>query len=247
MVVKADGTEAFADTYRRAAGQRGLGSSARCAVSAGVTGDADGRTCRTAAAPGLSAATAVVGVIGDPVDHSLSPRLHNAAFAAMDLDWVSVGFPVAAGRTAEAAARGGGPRAPRAVGDHAPQGMAATAGRSARLGSGTRSDAVNCVVFDDGVAVGENTDGAGLVAALRRGRSLRTRRDDAAWWSGAGGAGRAAVAGLADAGAAEVVVVNRSRPNGPRPRPRWPGRPDGWDRPRTPPSCDLVVNATPSA
>ena len=46
----------------------------------------------------VSAATTVVGVIGDPVGHSLSPLLHNTAFVEMGLDWVSVGFPVAAGQ-----------------------------------------------------------------------------------------------------------------------------------------------------
>ena len=52
--------------------------------------------------PRLSAATAVVGVIGDPVAHSYSPLLHNAAFAELGLDWVSVGFPVPAGSAGEA-------------------------------------------------------------------------------------------------------------------------------------------------
>ena len=46
----------------------------------------------------------MVGVIGDPVAHSLSPLLHNTAFAELGLDWVSVGFPVAAGRAADALA-----------------------------------------------------------------------------------------------------------------------------------------------
>ncbi len=57
---------------------------------------------------GISAATTVVGVIGDPVAHSLSPLLHNAAFEALGLDWVSVGVPGAGragGRTALAGAR----------------------------------------------------------------------------------------------------------------------------------------------
>src|SRR5271165_3306184 len=56
-------------------------------------------------AGGPSAATTVVGVIGQPVAHSLSPLIHNAAFAALGLDWVSVGFPVPLG--AAAAAVGG--------------------------------------------------------------------------------------------------------------------------------------------
>ena len=52
----------------------------------------------------LSGATQVAGVIGDPVTHSLSPALHNAAFAALGLDWVYVAFPVASGRAADAVA-----------------------------------------------------------------------------------------------------------------------------------------------
>ncbi len=51
-----------------------------------------------------SAASTVVGVIGDPIAHSLSPLLHNAAFDALGLDWVSVAFPVRAGATAAALA-----------------------------------------------------------------------------------------------------------------------------------------------
>ena len=38
--------------------------------------------------------TAVVGVIGDAVRGSLSPRMHNAAFAALELNWCYVAFPV---------------------------------------------------------------------------------------------------------------------------------------------------------
>ena len=41
--------------------------------------------------------TRVAGVIGDPIAHSRSPAIHNAAFAALDLDWVFVAFPVRAG------------------------------------------------------------------------------------------------------------------------------------------------------
>jgi hypothetical protein len=50
----------------------------------------------------VSAATRVAAVIGDPVRHSLSPAIHNAAFAATGLDWVYVAFEVPAGRGAEA-------------------------------------------------------------------------------------------------------------------------------------------------
>src|SRR5258708_35872052 len=46
--------------------------------------------------PPISGRTREVGIIGDPVDHSRSPAMHNAAFAALGLDWVYVAFPVAA-------------------------------------------------------------------------------------------------------------------------------------------------------
>ena len=45
----------------------------------------------------ITGATRVVGIIGDPVRHSRSPAMHNAAFAALGLDWVYVAFPVARG------------------------------------------------------------------------------------------------------------------------------------------------------
>ena len=45
-----------------------------------------------------TAGTVVAGVIGDPVEHSLSPALHNAALVDLGLDWAYVAFPVPAGR-----------------------------------------------------------------------------------------------------------------------------------------------------
>ena len=44
----------------------------------------------------ISAHTALLGVLGHPVGHSLSPALHNAAIAALGLDWVYLALPVAA-------------------------------------------------------------------------------------------------------------------------------------------------------
>ena len=47
----------------------------------------------------------MIGILGDPVSHSLSPRLHNAAFAALGLDYVYVPLPVRAAEVG-AAVRG---------------------------------------------------------------------------------------------------------------------------------------------
>ena len=50
----------------------------------------------------VSGATRLVGILGWPVEHSLSPRMHNAAFAALGLDWAYVPLPTPAERLADA-------------------------------------------------------------------------------------------------------------------------------------------------
>ncbi len=191
---------------------------------------------------GLSAASTVVGVIGDPVAHSLSPLLHNSAFAELGLDWVSVGFRVADGQAAQAlvGARALGIRGLSVTMPHK-DAVATLVDRRTPLAE--RLGAVNCVVIEPGGTVGDNTDGPGLVAALRRG----DRFDPAGRRClviGAGGAARAVIAALADAGAADVVVVNRSSDRGASaaalagPVGRLGSAAEAGE-------CDLVVNATP--
>src|SRR5262245_5579142 len=53
----------------------------------------------------ISGTTTLVGILGWPVEHSLSPRMHNAAFAALGLDWAYVALPTPAERL-EHAVRG---------------------------------------------------------------------------------------------------------------------------------------------
>jgi len=156
-----------------------------------------------------SAASHVVGVMGEPVGHSLSPLLHNAAFDAMGLDWVSVGFPVPDGAVPDAV---GGIRALGIVGMSVTmphkQAMAAAVDKCTPLAR--RLDAVNCVVRDGDRLVGDSTDGPGFLAALARGAGFDPAGARCVVL-GAGGAARAVVAALGDAGAASVVVVNRTR------------------------------------
>jgi shikimate dehydrogenase len=193
--------------------------------------------------PRLSAASAVVGVIGDPVAHSLSPLLHNTAFAELGLDWVSVGFPVPAGQAgpALAGAQALGVRGLSVTMPHKGE-VADLVDRGSTLV--TRLGAVNCVIFgDDGSSSGENTDGPGLVAALRRG----DRFDPAGQRClvvGAGGAARAVVAALADAGASEVTVVNRTEDRA-RAAAALAGPAGRVGSPTDASRCQLVVNATP--
>jgi len=154
-----------------------------------------------------SAASAVVGVIGHPVGHSLSPLLHNAAFDALGLDWVSVAFSVPAG---EAAAALAGMRALGVVGLSVtmPHKHDAADLVDECTPVAQRLGVVNCVTQSDGRLLGDSTDGAGFVASLRRaGFDPAGRR---CLVVGAGGAARAVILALADAEAVEVVVVNRT-------------------------------------
>lgn len=149
----------------------------------------------------------VVGVIGDPVRHSLSPLLHNAAFDALGLDWVSVAFEVADGQAPIALA---GVRALGIAGLSVtmPHKQAAAAAVDRCTPIAAALGAVNCVTLEDGELVGDSTDGEGFLLALRRssGFDPAGRR---CLVVGAGGAARAVVLALADAGAAEIVVCNR--------------------------------------
>ncbi len=156
-----------------------------------------------------SAASPVVGVIGDPVAHSLSPRLHQAAFDALGLDWVSVAFAVADRKTVAAldAVRALGLRGLSVTMPHK---TAAAAAVDECTPAAARLGAVNCITRRGERLVGDSTDGPGFVQALRRQIGFDPAGRTCAVL-GAGGAARAVVLALADAGAARVVVVNRSR------------------------------------
>ncbi|MEZ5178847.1 MAG: shikimate dehydrogenase [Acidimicrobiales bacterium] len=156
----------------------------------------------------VTGATRLAAVIGSPVTHSRSPALANAAFAAAGLDWTFVAFdvPAGGGAAAVAAARTlgiGGLMVTMPLKAEVIEGLDRLTPAAAALG------AVNSIAWDGAQLVGDNTDGAGLVASLRHdeGVDLRGRRCVVL---GAGGAARSVIWALADAGAAEVVVVNRS-------------------------------------
>ena len=150
----------------------------------------------------------LVGVIGSPIAHSLSPVLHTAAFKALGLPWNSFAFEVPPGHAAQALAD---MRRFDMVGLSVtmPHKADVAALVSENSAVAARLGAVNCVVSADGLLRGENTDGAGFLASLARGAEFDPagRRCVVI---GAGGAARAVVLTLAEAGAAEVVVLNRT-------------------------------------
>ncbi len=157
--------------------------------------------------PSPRGTTAVFGVIGDPVRHSLSPVLHNAAFAASGVDAVYVAFAVADGRGADALA---------AMRTMAIAGLSVTMPHKTAVARAADEasddvialDAANTVVRASGGRLRvESTDGPGCVDALRAvGVDPAGKR---CLVIGAGGAGRSVVLSLARSGASKVVVVNR--------------------------------------
>ena len=157
----------------------------------------------------VSGATRVAGVIGDPVSHSLSPILHNAAFAALGLDWVSVPFPVVATKGAQAL------ESMRTLGL---AGLSVTTPHKDAVAQAADevSDAVealgaaNCLVLlANGRIRAENTDGDGFLRGLQADAGVTVQGRTVAVL-GAGGAARAIVRACAVAGAARVSVVNRT-------------------------------------
>jgi shikimate dehydrogenase len=100
----------------------------------------------------IDGATRLVGLIGDPVSGSLSPRMQNAAFAARALNWTYVPLPVDAMRLADAV-RGIVALEFAGANVTAPHKEAA-----ARLCDEAEDDAVNTLVIRDGRVLGSNTD-----------------------------------------------------------------------------------------
>jgi len=197
---------------------------------------------RVPAPPGSQ--TALAAVVGMPVGHSRSPALHNAGFAAAGLDWVFVAFEVSPARLA-AAVEGACWLGVRGLAVTTPHKGAAAALASVRSPLVERLGAANTLRLDraTGEVRADSTDGDGFLADLREGAAFEPEGRRCAVL-GAGGAARSVILALADAGAAEIVVVNRSPAGAERAASLAPGRcrvgegPDVAD-------VDLVVQATP--
>ena len=148
-----------------------------------------------------------VGIIGWPVEHSLSPVIHNAAFEAMNMRWVYVPLPVEPGRLEEALAG----LAPLGfVGANVTMPHKSEAARIADTLSedSSRLGAVNTLVVEGGRLHGHDTDAPGFDRFLRLDAGFDPRGRSALIF-GAGGAARACSLALARAGLARLTVALR--------------------------------------
>ena len=191
----------------------------------------------------VRASTRVAAIIGSPVAHSLSPAMHNRAFAFCGLDWVYVAFDVPAGEAAGAldAARTLGLAGLSVTMPHKTDVAALVDEPSPTVT--TLAAANTVVVASDRTLRGENTDGAGFVDGLRHDHDICVDGMSAVV-IGAGGAGRAIVLALAEAGCQEVVVVNRSAERG-EAAAALAGRAGRVGTAADIPAASLVVNALP--
>jgi shikimate dehydrogenase len=197
--------------------------------------------------PRINGATRTLGVIGWPVEHSVSPAIHNAAFASLGLDWVYVPLPVRPGRVVPAVA---GLRELGFAGANVtmPHKSEVAGLMDRRSDHADRLQAVNTIVVGENGLAGHNTDAPGFDRFLRLdvGFDADGRR---ILLFGGGGAARACALALGLAGAAEVVVALRDPARDDAIRRALDGLPVGV---RTIPfddaagiEADLVVNATP--
>ncbi len=161
----------------------------------------------------LDARTKLVGLVGWPVEHSLSPQMHNAAFDALGLNWRYLPFPVTPACFEQALA--GLP----ALGIHGvnvtiPYKQAVLPYLDTIDPLAEKLGAVNTVMIyyqsgRDPVLHGTNTDVTGFITTLKQG-GFKDFKGKRAMVVGCGGASRAVVYGLINEGIQEIIILNRS-------------------------------------
>jgi shikimate dehydrogenase len=153
--------------------------------------------------------TFLAGVIGDPVSHSRSPALHNAAFAHMGIAARYELWPTPA---ADLAARVASLRLPHMLGANVtlPHKIAVLPLLDQLDADAAVIGAVNTIIrAADGLLIGANTDAPAFLAALREDAGYEPAGQSVAIL-GASGAARAAAVALVGAGVARLVVANRT-------------------------------------
>lgn len=191
----------------------------------------------------LTGETRLVGLLGHPLAHSLSPRMQNAAFAARGLDWAYVPLPVEPARL-EAAAAGLVALAYAGANVTIPHKTAIVAFCDELDEVAERAGSVNTLVVREGRLLGSSTDGAAVVDQIHVAGAR-------ALVLGAGGAAQAVATALVEGGAASLRVAARQAERAHALASRllslFPehdlGAEEAW--PPKPGAATLVVNATP--
>jgi shikimate dehydrogenase len=152
----------------------------------------------------------LAGVMGWPIAHSRSPKIHNYWLGQFALEGAYVPLAVEPGKL-EPALRALAPLGFSGCNLTIPHKEAALAIVDRLDANAKRIGAINCIVVDESAALeGRNYDGFGFVASLREAARDWRAESAPAVVIGAGGGARAIVAGLLDAGAREIRLFNRT-------------------------------------
>ncbi len=155
--------------------------------------------------------TSVIGIIGNPIRHSLSPIMQNAAFAASLLDYVYVPFDVKPENLEQAVI---GLKALGVCGFNVtiPHKTAIIPFLNRLDESAESAGAVNTVKLTGTALTGYNTDGDGMVDSLSKDLEFSPGTEPILV-IGAGGAARGAIAALCRSGAKKILICNRTLEN----------------------------------
>ncbi len=198
----------------------------------------------------LSGTTKLLGVMGHPIAHSLSPVMHNAALAQLGLDYVYLPLPVKP-ENLEVAIAGFAAIGIQGFNVTIPHKQSVMALMSDISAIAQAVGAVNTVSWTEQGWVGTNTDVAGFVAPLQPLSADWSQRT--ALVLGNGGSARAVVAGCAQLGCGQVQVAGRNVEKLEAFLHSWSASPIPvnlsvhlWDDlPTLLPHADLLVNTTP--
>ena len=157
----------------------------------------------------IDANTSFFGLIGNPVAHSLSPVMHNQAFATIGYNGVYLAFRVI---DLDSAVKGIRALNFKGVSVTIPHKVAVMQYLDEVQETAATIGAVNTIVNNNGHLIGYNTDSRGALEALKTKTAIQGK---SVAIIGAGGAARAIGFGLVAAGG-QVTILNRSRTNGER-------------------------------
>ncbi|MEM1251067.1 MAG: shikimate dehydrogenase [Cyanobacteria bacterium P01_H01_bin.21] len=198
----------------------------------------------------IKGTTQLLGVIGYPVKHSMSPIMHNAAVATLDLDYVYLPFPIAPERL-KVAVDGFAAVGLQGFNITIPHKQTIMPLLTTVTDVAQAIGAVNTVWWSDTGWCGTNTDAAGFMAPLQ---SLkRDWQQLPALVLGNGGAARAVVAACHQLGCPEILVAGRNAKKLAAFAQSWQPSPlqphlstHTWDQlDSLLPRAGLIVNATP--
>lgn len=156
----------------------------------------------------ITGKTKLIGIFGDPIDHSLSPHMHNAAFELLGLDYAYIPFHVSSDDLGNAVQSIRALKL-RGVNVTVPHKVAVMEFLDELDEQAEHIGSVNTIVNDNGKLIGYNTDGRGYIKSLHEETDLNIEGINV-MIMGAGGSARSIVSALITKNPKEIVIVNRT-------------------------------------